>query len=220
MTTRDGTGVVDANAIVSYNMRVIRERRGWTHEEVAERWSRMTHHEVSKGSVSAMERIPRDRPGRRFDAHDLYFLSVVFDVPIVYFFLPPPERDLGGHLAGTDQPVGTLYASFLGHVRQLQEVDDRLREMQIGDANDTVGGLQAVLGYRGGPDAWQAQYYAWRASRLYQWGRDYGRMLGDIGAFLSFLGQATQEAAPEAFLAAIDDQAAPGAGLSGQPSAV
>ncbi|MEZ5218548.1 MAG: hypothetical protein R2715_18640 [Ilumatobacteraceae bacterium] len=27
---------------------------------------------------------------RRFDAHELYLLSVVFDVPIAYFFVPPP----------------------------------------------------------------------------------------------------------------------------------
>jgi transcriptional regulator with XRE-family HTH domain len=214
------TGDVDANAVVSYNVRAIRERRGWTHAQVAERLSRTTGRDVTAASVAAMERVGHGRPRRRFDAHELYVLSVVFDVPIVYFFLPPPEAELDGRLAGTDLPVSALYASFLGHSRQLDVVDERLRQVQIGDPSDTVGGLRAVLGHRGGPDAWQAQYYAWRACRLHQWGSDYGEQLDDIGHFLSFLGQAMREAVPEAHLSATADEAAQAAGRSGQRSAM
>ena len=71
-------------------MKAIRERRGWTQQSVAERLGRITGHQLPQASISAMERGFDGERRRRFDAHELYFLSVVFDVPIAYFFVPPP----------------------------------------------------------------------------------------------------------------------------------
>lgn len=73
---------------------------------------------------------------------------------------------------------------------QLQVVDGRLRQTRIGDPRDTDIGLRAVSGPRTGPNVWQEQYYAWRASLVHHVGADYGRQLDDIGSSRSFLGKA------------------------------
>src|SRR5437763_8779224 len=117
---------IDVNAIVSYNLKVIRERRGMTQEDVAERLATLTGHRLPQASISAMERGFDGTRRRRFDAHELYLLATVFNVPIVYFFLPPPDTGLKV-LADTHRPISELYASLLGHDSQLEPVDDRLR---------------------------------------------------------------------------------------------
>src|SRR5438132_1654467 len=75
----------------SLTVRTIRERRGWTQQEVAERLALLTKHVLPQASISAMERGFDGDRRRRFDAHELYLLSMVFGVPIAYFFLPPPN---------------------------------------------------------------------------------------------------------------------------------
>ena len=47
---------LDVNAVVSYNVKAIRERRGWTQQAVAERLSYLTGHQLPQASISAMER--------------------------------------------------------------------------------------------------------------------------------------------------------------------
>lgn len=121
-----GEDSVDANAVVSYNLRAIRERKGWTQPDVARRLAEFTGHELPKGSVCNMERGYEHGRGRHFDAHELYLLSVVFDVPIVYFFLPPPAGLGPDRLADTGQPLVDLYATALGDNDQLVALDERL----------------------------------------------------------------------------------------------
>ena len=126
-TTGDG---IDVNAVVSYNLRAIRERRGMTQQAVADALARLTGHRLPQASISAMERGFDGERRRRFDAHELYLLSVVFDVPIAYFFLPPatgPYKEL----ADTHRPVTELYRALLGTDQQLDVLDDRLSEIQL-----------------------------------------------------------------------------------------
>src|SRR5713101_1047301 len=100
---------LDVNAVVSYNVKAIRERRGLTQQAVADKLAILTGHQLPQASISAMERGFDGERRRRFDAHELYLLSVVFDVPIAYFFLPPPGTGLEV-LADTGRPVAELYA--------------------------------------------------------------------------------------------------------------
>ena len=67
---------------------------------------------------------------RRFDAHELYLLSVLFGVPIAYFFVPPPGSERT-RLADTGDLLATLYAALLGDERQLAPLDERLAEIGI-----------------------------------------------------------------------------------------
>src|SRR4051812_49994046 len=119
---------MDVNAIVSFNVRDIRERRGWTQQFVAERLAQFTGHQLPQASISAMERGFDGERRRRFDAHELYLLSVVFDVPIAYFFIPPPGTGLT-ELADTRRPVAELWRALLGTENQLDAVDARLAEI-------------------------------------------------------------------------------------------
>ena len=125
-----GDGGLDVNAVVSYNVKAIRERRGWTQQSVAERLGRLTGHQLPQASISAMERGFDGDRRRRFDAHELYLLSVAFDVPIAYFFVPPPGTGFG-LLTDTRRPVAELYMALLGKDHQLPPLDDRLAEIKI-----------------------------------------------------------------------------------------
>ena len=86
---------------------------------------------------------------RRFDAHELYLLSVVFDVPIAYFFIPPPGTGIG-ELADTHRPVAELYAQRCSaRTTQLDAVDARLAEIKIDNPEAADEVLAAIFGARG-----------------------------------------------------------------------
>src|SRR3954447_3506745 len=121
---------LDVNAVVSYNVKAIRERRGMTQQAVAAKLAMLTGHQLPQASISAMERGFDGERRRRFDAHELYLLSVVFRVPIAFFFLPPPGRG-NELLADTQRPLSELYASLLGEEWQLEDMDERLAEINI-----------------------------------------------------------------------------------------
>ena len=55
---------------------------------------------------------------------------MLFDVPIAYFFVPPPGSE-HAQLADTGRPAVELYAAVLGHKRQLASLDERLAEMGV-----------------------------------------------------------------------------------------
>ena len=60
---------LDVNAVVSYNVKAIRERRGMTQQGVANRLAQLTGHQLPQASISAMERGFDGERRRRFDAH-------------------------------------------------------------------------------------------------------------------------------------------------------
>ena len=136
---------IDVNAVVSYNLKAIRERNGWTQQEVADGLGRLTGHTLPQASISAMERGFDGERRRRFDAHELYLLSVLFGVPIAYFFVPPPGSERT-RLADTGDLLATLYAALLGDERQLAPLDERLAEIGIKNPEEADQALAAVLG--------------------------------------------------------------------------
>jgi transcriptional regulator with XRE-family HTH domain len=194
--------VLDANAVVSYNVRAIRERRGWTQEKVAELLGELTGHKLPQASISAMERGFDGERRRRFDAHELYLLALVFDVPIVYFFTPPPQAAAPGQvLADTGQPVWDLYAAILGRYAQLQVLDERLALVDVGGRECTERALAALFGTAAGAPSWAAHYRSWRDHRLHQlagrWGEDLVEAAGLLAAFV----RDVRALRPEAFVA-------------------
>ena len=130
---------LDLNAVVSYNVRAIRLLRGLTQDQVADRLAEFTGHRLPQASISQMERSFVDRRRRRlFDAHDLYLLAKVFDVPIVYFFLPPPTC-LERSIITTGEPVAAIVDVLFGTSTSLRAVDSRLvdiapRPTEVSDA--------------------------------------------------------------------------------------
>jgi len=195
----DGADGLDVNAVVSYNVRAIRERRGWTQQEVAERLARLTNHLLPQASISAMERGFDGDRRRRFDAHELYLLATVFDVPIVYFFLPPPDSGLK-ELADTRRPISELYAALLGHEWQLEPVDDRLGDINIQnpDASDKV--LAAIFGKEGAAGNWHESFRTWRKKRINEVAREYGDHLDEVASFLAEFAERITTLGPRMYL--------------------
>jgi transcriptional regulator with XRE-family HTH domain len=190
---------LDVNAVVSYNVKAIRERRGWTQQSVAERLGQVTGHQLPQASISAMERGFDGERRRRFDAHELYLFSVVFDVPIAYFFVPPPGTGFE-LLADTGRPVSELYASLLGQESQLAPLDDRLAEIQIGNPEESDATLAAIFGAEGASRNWHESFRTWRKNRLAEIERGYGDRLDEVALFLKEFATKIEALGPRGYL--------------------
>lgn len=208
-TTNEGdpgaSNELDVNAIVSYNIRAIRERRGWTQQSVAERLGRLTGHELPQASISAMERGFDGDRRRRFDAHELYLLSMVFDVPIAYFFIPPPGTGFG-LLADTGRPVTELYANLLGREHQLPPFDERLAEINIDNPDETDAALAAIFGAETAARNWHESFRTWRRKRLAQMEEEYGDRLDEVAAFFKDFAQQIEALGPRGYLESMAHQ--------------
>jgi transcriptional regulator with XRE-family HTH domain len=130
---------VDLNQVVAFNVRAARELHGWTQEELAERLEPYLGQRLTQASVSSIERAWDGDRRREFDAHELLVFAMVFDLPILWFLLPPP----GDHrlMRATTRPVDELYMWLLGRPEQLEPLYARLREIGVTDptlAEETV----------------------------------------------------------------------------------
>jgi hypothetical protein len=85
------------NQIVAFNVARARALRGWTQEQAAEELAPYLGAKLSGPSFSALERsawtIHRIK---HFSADELLALSRGFDLPIGFFFTPPPPADDAG----------------------------------------------------------------------------------------------------------------------------
>ena len=118
---------IDANQIVGVNFRLARELRDMTQEEVGRQLARFNGGQVlPKASISAIERgIDRDRR-RVFNAQELVAYSLLFDVPIWWFFLPI-EGGSGFELEGTGLSSDQILAILVGTTDQLDVAVQALR---------------------------------------------------------------------------------------------
>jgi transcriptional regulator with XRE-family HTH domain len=136
---------VDLNQVVAYNVKAARELRGWTQDELADRLEPYLGQRLTQASVSAIERAWDGDRRREFDAHELLTFSMVFDLPILWFLLPP----VGDHrlMRNTTRPIDELYSYLLGRPDQLEPVYERLRALGHADptaADDTVEKITGV----------------------------------------------------------------------------
>jgi transcriptional regulator with XRE-family HTH domain len=190
---------LDVNAVVSYNVKAIRERRGITQQQVADRLAQLTGHQLPQASISAMERGFDGERRRRFDAHELYLLSVVFNVPIAYFFIPPPGTGLG-ELADTRRPIPELWRSLLGTDDQLDAVDARLAEIKIDNPDEADEVLAAIFGPEGAAGNWHQHFRTWRKRRLREIEVEYGDQLDEIAEVLADFAAKVKALGPAGYL--------------------
>lgn len=204
-TTRDvdvPDAPIDVNAVVSYNVKTIRDERKMTQQDVARSLARLTGQLLPQASISAMELGYQGGRKRRFDAHELYLLSIVFDVPITYFFLPPPGTGLR-ELADSGRPVSELYVSLLGREHQLDEFDARLAELNINNPDEVDDLALAIFGDREAPSQnWHDHYRTWRKKRLAEIARTYGDRLDEVAEFLARFANEITQLGPTAYLQA------------------
>ena len=198
-TTVEARRGLDVNAVVSYNLKAIRERHGWTQQGVADRLGQLTGHVLPQASISAMERGFDGERRRRFDAHELYLLSVLFDVPIAYFFLPPPGSERK-QLADTSDNLTDLYAALLGRDWQLAPLDERLAEIGLENPEEADQALAAVFGPKTATGAWHDHFRTWRKKRLRQVERQYGDRLDEVADFLADFAAQIKAVGPKTYL--------------------
>jgi len=85
------------NQIVAFNVAKARTLRGWTQEEAASNLAPYLGVRMSVASFSSLERSAWNPTRVKvFSADDLLALSRGFDLPIGYFFTPPPPADDAG----------------------------------------------------------------------------------------------------------------------------
>jgi hypothetical protein len=180
---------VDLNQVVAYNIRAARELRGWTQDEVSERLEPYLGQRLTQAGVSAIERAWDGDRRREFDAHELLIFAMVFDLPILWFLLPPPGD--ARLMRATTRPVTELYAYLLGRPEQLVPLYRRLHE--IGITDPTVA-EQAVEQITGTPS--HARQWSYRERRkelllalLDQHADDFDHAVDDLGALVDHLRQ-------------------------------
>jgi transcriptional regulator with XRE-family HTH domain len=135
---------IDLNQVVAYNVREARQLRGWTQEELADRLEPYLGQRLTQAGVSSIERAWDGERRREFDAHELLIFAMVFDLPILWFLLPPPgDRRL---MRATTRPVDELYVWLLGQPQQLEPVYERLRQLGIADPTTAEETVEKITG--------------------------------------------------------------------------
>jgi transcriptional regulator with XRE-family HTH domain len=135
---------VDLNQVVAYNVRAARELRGWTQEHLADRLEPYLGQRITQAAISAIERAWDGDRRREFDAHELLIFAMVFNLPIIWFLLPPP----GDHrlMRDTTRQVDELYSWLLGTPDQLLPVYERLRDYGIADPTTAEAAVERITG--------------------------------------------------------------------------
>jgi hypothetical protein len=133
-------------------VRAARELRGWTQEEVSERLEPYLGQRLTQAGISAIERAWDGDRRREFDAHELLIFALVFDLPMLWFLLPPP----GDHrlMAQTTRPVDELYMHLLGRPDQLEPVYARLRQMGVTDPTAAEETVEKITGEQARSRQW------------------------------------------------------------------
>ena len=115
-----------ASQVVAHNLTRARELRGMTQAEIAERLTRFTGSPWSATTVAQAEGSVSGVRVRQFTANELAALARTFDLPILYFFLPPEDRS--GEFLIPDagpQPWEYLLLLVWGHSGNFPPVAER-----------------------------------------------------------------------------------------------
>ena len=84
---------LDINQVIAYNLMRVRKALGLSQEQAAERLEPHLGVRWSKAVYSAAERSYAGKRVRQFTAADVASFAAAFQVPLLYFFLPPKPED-------------------------------------------------------------------------------------------------------------------------------
>lgn len=114
--------------VVAHNMTKARELRRLTQAEVADRLTKFTESRWSQATVAQAEGSVSGQRVRQFTANELVALARCFDLPVLFFLLPPEDGPLG--LDAPDAPAKGWPWEYLlllvwGHRNNFPIVADR-----------------------------------------------------------------------------------------------
>lgn len=78
------------NQVVAYNLAMARDQKGWTQDQAAEALEPYLGVRWSKASFSQAERSVAGAFVRNFTADEIVAFARAFDLPVTWFFMPPP----------------------------------------------------------------------------------------------------------------------------------
>jgi transcriptional regulator with XRE-family HTH domain len=135
--------------VVAHNLTRARELRRFTQTEVAERLSRFTGTRWTQATVAQAEGSVASERVRQFTANELVALARTFDLPVLYFFLPP--EDASRALSVPDGPAKGWPWEYLlllvwGHTENFPVVADRAAPFAHASAFITVPRDDALEG--------------------------------------------------------------------------
>lgn len=134
------------NQVVAHNVGRARALRGWTQEQAASELSNHLEKRMSRASYSAMERSIGGGRVKQFSADELVALARGFNLPLLWFLLPPPlDDDPGLHVPHTTSR-GIEFTEFLDIVFGTSENVEAYREALSKWASDATdeGLLQKI----------------------------------------------------------------------------
>lgn len=117
-----------ASQVVAHNVTRARELRRLTQTEVADRLSRFTGTRWTQATVAQAEGSVANQRVRQFTANELVALARTFDLPVLYFFLPPEDGSRAFDVADGPSrgwPWEYLLLLVWGHTRNFPLVADR-----------------------------------------------------------------------------------------------
>jgi len=77
------------NQVVAYNLTRARRQNGWSQKETAQRLTVLTGRSWTPATLGAAERSREGMRVKEFHADELLAFSVLFDMPLARFLLPP-----------------------------------------------------------------------------------------------------------------------------------
>lgn len=138
-----------ASQVVAHNLTRARQLRSLTQTEVANRLSVFTGTNWSQATVAQAEGSVLGVRIRQFTANELVALARVFDLPVLYFFVPPEDGKLG--FDAPDSPAKGWPWEYLlmlvwGHARNFGAVAERAAPWAHASAVVTVPAADVLDG--------------------------------------------------------------------------
>lgn len=123
------------NQVVAFNLAQARQWKGWTQEQAAQALEPHLGKRWSKASVSQAERSIAGKFVRNFDADEIVAFARAFELPIGWFFMPPPPfSDRPGVPVKLKTPDAELLGTALALLVDLvfgDETNQALLEMRL-----------------------------------------------------------------------------------------
>jgi transcriptional regulator with XRE-family HTH domain len=119
------------NQVVAYNLAQARLEKGWTQDEACEALAPYLGTRWSKANYSAAERSVDGTRIRQFDADEIVAFARGFDLPVSWFFLPPPPWSSPGIPVKLRTPDADRFGAPLALLADLVFGDDYHRATMV-----------------------------------------------------------------------------------------
>ncbi len=178
-----------ANQVVAFNLAQAREWRDWTQEEAAEALEPFLGVRWSKATLSQAERSVAGRFIRNFTADEIVAFARGFELPVTWFFMPPPpwaEPGFPSRLEAPDEPRFAQPVAVLVDLVFGDDAQQGLLTLRLEAFLDALGpaGLTAAQGRIAALVAHRMEALAANTFReLEQWQTTLRAMANQLGQF-------------------------------------